>query len=64
MPVLMNDLGYSKAELGIFGTALYLSYGISKFVSGIISEYANPRYLMAVGLIITGFMNIFFGFCS
>ena len=64
MPVMLDDLGYSKAELGILGTALYLSYGISKFVSGIMSEYSNPRYFMAIGIIITGLLNIWFGFSS
>ena len=64
MPVMLDDLGYSKAELGILGTALYLSYGVSKFVSGIMSEYSNPRYFMAAGLIITGLLNIWFGFSS
>lgn len=64
MPVMLDDLGFSKAELGILGTALYLTYGFSKFISGLMSEYANPRYFMAAGLIITGLLNICFGFSS
>jgi len=64
MPVMLDDLGFSKAQLGIVGTALYLSYGVSKFVSGVMSEYSNPRYFMAAGLIITGLLNIWFGFSS
>ena len=34
MPTLMTDLGFDKAQLGIIGSTLYISYGISKFVSG------------------------------
>lgn len=64
MPVMLDDLGYSKADLGILATALYLSYGVSKFASGVMSEYSNPRYFMAAGLIITGLLNIWFGFSS
>jgi len=64
MPVMMDDLGFTKAELGMIGTALYLTYGVSKFISGIMSEYVNPRYFMAIGLIITGVLNICFGFSS
>jgi len=64
MPVLIADLGMSKASLGFLGTAFSLTYGLSKFVSGIMSDRSNPRYFMAFGLMITGFANIFFGFSS
>lgn len=64
MPTLINDLGFTKAQLGIIGSTLYITYGISKFVSGIISDQSNPRYFMAIGLIITGISNILFGLSS
>lgn len=64
MPALMVDLGLDKAQLGILGSILYISYGISKFASGVMSDQSNPRYFMAFGLIITGFTNIFFGLSS
>jgi len=64
MPALMLDLGLDKAQLGILGSILYITYGISKFVSGVMSDQSNPRYFMAIGLIITGFTNIFFGLSS
>ena len=49
------------AELGILGTTLYITYGVSKFFSGILSDVSNPRYFMSVGLILTGICNILFG---
>ena len=55
------ELGYSYSDLGLLGTILSLSYGISKFFSGILSDRANPRYFMAVGLMLTGVFNILFG---
>lgn len=58
------DLGYSTADVGFLGTVLYISYGISKFISGIFADRANPRYMMSIGLILTGLTNIFFGFSS
>lgn len=64
MPTLMVDLGFNKAQLGLLGTILYLAYGMSKFVSGVMSDQSNPRFFMAFGLIITGLANIFFGFSS
>lgn len=64
MPALMKDLGYTKTELGVLATILSLTYGFSKFLSGILSDRANPRYFMAFGLIMTGILNIVFGFFS
>lgn len=64
MPFMAEDLGFSKAELGMLASILYLSYGISKLVSGIMSDRSNPRFFMAFGLIITGFLNLLFASSS
>ena len=64
MPSLMRDLGFDKAQLGLLATILAVSYGISKFVSGIIADRSNPRYFMAFGLIASGIVNILFGLSS
>lgn len=64
MPFISSDLNFTKAELGVVATTLYFTYGISRLVSGIISDRSNPRYFMAYGLIISGMMNICFGFTS
>ena len=64
MPVMMDDLNLSSAELGFLGSLLYISYGFSKFFSGILSDKANPRLFMAFGLIMTGIANILFGMSS
>ncbi len=64
MPSLMLDLGFDKAQLGLLATTLAVTYGISKFVSGIVGDRSNPRFLMAFGLIASGVVNIFFGLSS
>ena len=64
MPYLISDLGFTKSDLGILGSVLYITYGISKFVSGILSDKSNPRFFMAIGLIITGGINLLFGMSS
>ncbi len=64
MPAMMTSLGFDKSELGILASILSLSYGISKFVSGIAADRSNPRYFMSIGLILTGIFNILFGFSS
>jgi len=64
MPEVMADLGLGKADVGILATLFYIIYGLSKFFSGIMSDHANPRYFMGIGLIATGVINILFGFSS
>lgn len=64
MPAMMDSLGFTKSDLGIISSVLYITYGLSKFVSGIMSDRSNPRYFMGMGLIITGVLNILFGMAS
>lgn len=61
---MADDLGFNKTDLGAIATVLYITYGISKLLSGVLADKSNPRYLMAFGLIITGILNIVFGGCS
>ncbi|WGL59281.1 phosphoglycerate transporter protein PgtP [Pigmentibacter sp. JX0631] len=64
IPNISSDLHLDKGSLGWIGSVLAISYGISKFVSGILSDQANARYFMACGLIATGILNILFGLSS
>lgn len=64
MPAMIETLGFTKADLGIMASVLYISYGLSKFLSGVVSDRSNPRFFMAFGLILTGVFNLFFGFSS
>lgn len=64
MPVMMDEMGMSSADLGFLGSILYITYGFSKFFSGILADRSNPRFFMSIGLILTGIWNIFFGFSS
>jgi OPA family sugar phosphate sensor protein UhpC-like MFS transporter len=64
MPGLINELQYDKAQLGMLGTLFSITYALSKFSSGLLSDLSNPRYFMAFGLILSGVTNILFGFSS
>lgn len=64
MPGMIQDLGFDKSQLGFLSSILAITYGISKFTSGILGDHANPRYLMAFGLIFSGISNILFGLSS
>lgn len=63
-PFLSMDLNLTKANIGILASVLSITYGVSRFTSGILSDRSNPRYFMAFGLILTGICNILFGFSS
>lgn len=64
MPGLMAELNFDKAQLGLLGTVFSIAYGLSKFVSGILSDCSSPRYFFALGLLLTGICNICFGLSS
>lgn len=64
VPELISELDIDKNDIGLMATLFYLTYGISKFVSGIYSDKTNPRYFMAIGLMLTGVSNILFGLSS
>jgi OPA family sugar phosphate sensor protein UhpC-like MFS transporter len=64
MPALMQELGLQISDLGILSSILAITYGASKFLSGVLVDRSNPRYCMAAGLILTGICNILFGMSS
>jgi len=61
---MIEDLGFTKGDLGILASLMALCYGASKFLSGVLSDRANPRYFMGIGLILTGVLNICSGMSS
>jgi sugar phosphate permease len=63
-PSLISDLGITKMEFGIFGSVMYVSYGIGKFLSGVFADRCNIRTFMALGLIGSSIINIVFGFLT
>ena len=64
MPAMQEDLGVTKAELGIFLTLHGMIYGISRFANGYIGDRVNARYFMVAGLVLCGLCNLIFGFSS
>lgn len=63
-PAIISELGYSKTQIGLIWSLLYLTYGVSKLVNGVIGDRSNPRYLMAMGLFLSAVTNILFGFST
>jgi OPA family sugar phosphate sensor protein UhpC-like MFS transporter len=63
-PGMIQDLGYSKTQIGTIWSVLYLTYGLSKMVNGVFGDRANARYFMAIGLFLSAITNWFFGMSS
>ena len=59
-----EDLNYTREQLGIITTIGGVTYGISKFINGFLGDHANPRFFMAIGLICSALVNVFFGLSS
>lgn len=62
MPDLIEQ-GYTKTDLGFALSAISISYGISKFMMGTVSDRSNARNFLTLGLLlsaaITAAMGIF-----
>ncbi|MCI5764545.1 phosphoglycerate transporter protein PgtP [Actinobacillus porcinus] len=61
IPYLIDEYGYSKADLGTVGVALSLTYGFSKFIMGNVSDRSNPKYFITIGLLGSAAISLIFG---
>jgi OPA family glycerol-3-phosphate transporter-like MFS transporter/OPA family sugar phosphate sensor protein UhpC-like MFS transporter len=64
IPSIRAELGYTREQLGMVTTIGGLTYGVSKFINGILGDHANPRWFMGIGLLACALMNVFFGLSS
>src|SRR5574344_713327 len=60
LPGLSKAFGYSNTELGLLGSSLYLTYGIGKFVNGVIADSSDVRKFMPTALIMSAIANLCF----
>ena len=58
------EFGRSKAQLGLIESAGHVAYGVGKFANGVLADGTNPRYFMALGLLLTAQTNVAFGLNS
>lgn len=63
-PYLTKIDHLTKSEIGLVLSALAVSYGIGKFFMGIVADSLNPRYFVALGLIISSIFNLLFGYTN
>ncbi|SQD76903.1 glycerol-3-phosphate transporter [Moritella yayanosii] len=61
MPYLIEQ-GFSRGELGVALSAVSISYGLSKFLMGSVSDRSNPRYFLTAGLLMSAVIMFTFGY--
>ncbi len=64
LPFIGQDLGYTNTQLGILGSSLYMTYGIGKFINGIIADRSNVRTFLPTAMIISAFANLCFAYSA
>lgn len=60
LPSMGKALNLSNTELGLLGSTLYVTYGIGKFINGVIADKANVRTFLPTALILSAVCNICF----
>jgi OPA family sugar phosphate sensor protein UhpC-like MFS transporter len=55
---------FTPDDLGVIGSALFFSYAAGKLINGFVSDHANARKFMAIGLLVSGLCNIAMGFST
>ena len=61
MPYLIEQ-GFSRGDLGVALSAVSISYGLSKFLMGSVSDRSNPRYFLTAGLLMSAAIMFTFGY--
>ena len=62
MPYLIDEMGYSRGDLGVVLSAISIAYGLSKFLMGTVSDRSNPRIFLTVGLLCSSLIMFSFAF--
>lgn len=54
----------SEAELGVIGSALFITYAVGKFTNGFLADRSNVRRFLAAGLLVSALVNLALGFTT
>ncbi|HAT4307255.1 MFS transporter [Clostridium perfringens] len=63
-PLLITNLHFSKAEIGLINSAFAISYGLSKFVLGTLADKSNVKKFLMLGLLASAAVNIGLAFST
>ena len=59
---IINEGFLTATQLGAISSCLLYSYAAGKFVNGILADRSNIKRFMAMGLLVSAFANLVFGF--
>jgi sugar phosphate permease len=62
MPLLNQDLGFTKESLALLLFFYSLFYALGQFYNGFLSDKFGPRLIVGIGLFLSVLANIFLGF--
>jgi len=63
-PFIIEEFGIEPATFGLIGMAMFLMYAIGQFVNGVLGDKFGSRKLVSLGLIVSAFINLIFGFAD
>jgi len=58
---ITDEFGFSNTQWGAVLSAGTIVYAFSKFLSGVVGDRANPRYLLGLALLASALINLAFG---
>lgn len=64
VPLMCKELGLEKAAFGLFFTLHDLTYGLAKWIAGMLADRYNPRFLVAMGVGVAALCNLGFSMAS
>jgi sugar phosphate permease len=62
LPGIIAGFGWTRADVGTIGTALFWAYAIGQFINGQLGDRLGARVLITVGITVSALMNLLFGF--
>lgn len=64
LPAIQEEFGWSKAQVGLVGSALFWAYACGQFINGQLGDRWRARSFVAVGLLASVALNVAFGFAA
>lgn len=61
---IVNEGILTESELGMVGSALFITYAVGKLTNGFLADRSNIRVFFSVGLLLTAIINLFLGSIS
>ncbi len=64
LPLLNEELGYSKFTLGLIAGVFSTSYALGQFIHGRLVDKYGPKRILLIGLLLSALMNALFGYVN